>query len=245
MNKKEICKMLVRLVLVCLLVGGIILVGYLICKHFGLDDISKDQIQELVNKTGVFGPLVFIVISFLQVTIIPIPSTITIVAGSYLFGFWEGFIYSFIGIMLGSAFAFFLGRVIGRKFIDWIVGDSKVVEKYLNRLRGKEIVLLFFMFLLPFFPDDALCAIAGILPISYAGFFIMQLITRLIGISGNLLFLSGEVIPLEGWGLVLIILLSIMVIIAFIFSMKYSDKLNNELDKLTSKLTNVFKKKKI
>lgn len=245
MNKKEIWKMILRLILVILLVGIVILVGYLICRHFGLNDISKDEIQALVQKTGIFGPFVFIVISFLQVTIIPVPSTITIVAGSYLFGFWKGFIYSFIGIMLGSMFAFFLGRVIGRKFIDWIVGDRKVVEKYLNRLRGRENVLLFFMFLLPFFPDDALCSIAGLLPISYVAFFIMQIITRLIGISGNLLFLSGEVIPFKGWGLVLIIFLSVAAIIAFILSMKYSDKLNDKLDKLTCKLTNIFKKKKI
>ena len=64
------------------------------------------------------------------------------------------------------------------------------------------------MFLLPMFPDDILCSIAGIMPITYSVFIFMQLITRFTSIGGTLLFMSGEIIPYHGWGLVLIIFLN-------------------------------------
>ena len=44
------------------------------------------------------------------------------------------------------------------------------------------------MFLLPMFPDDILCSIAGIMPITYSVFIFMQLITRFTSIGGTLLF---------------------------------------------------------
>ena len=112
---------------------------------------------------------------------------------------------------------------------------------YLEKLKGKEVIVLFFMFLLPVFPDDLLCSVAGIMPtISYPVFIIMQLITRATSIFGTLLFMSGEYIPLYGWGLFIIIPLGIIAIIAFIYSMKNSDKIN---DKLISTIDKIFKKK--
>ena len=88
----------------------------------------------------------FVLITFLQVTIIPIPSPITVLVGNYLFGFWGSFIYSYIGMMVGSIFAFFLGRWFGRRFINWLVTDKEVVDNYLNKIKVKGNVLLFFMF---------------------------------------------------------------------------------------------------
>ena len=111
----------------------------------------------------------------------------------------------------------------------------------LNNLKGKEIVVLFFMFLLPFFPDDALCSIAGIMPISYPLFIAMQLITRSISILATLLFMSGEIIPYHGWGLVILIIIGIASIILFIIAYKNSEKINNALLKFSDKF---IKKKK-
>ena len=144
-------------------------------------------------------------------------------------------------MFIGGLLAFVLGRVIGRPFVNWVAGDKETVDYYLEKLKGKEVIVLFFMFLLPVFPDDLLCSVAGIMPtISYPVFIIMQLITRATSIFGTLLFMSGEYIPLYGWGLFIIIPLGIIAIIAFIYSMKNSDKIN---DKLISTIDKIFKKK--
>ena len=100
------------------------------------------------------------------------------------------------------------------------------------------------MFLLPLFPDDLLCAISGILPIGWGAFIIMQLFTRATSIGGTLLFMSGEVIPYEGWGLALIVFLLLLAGGAFILSLKYSDKIHSFLSKIADKLVSKKSDKK-
>ena len=244
-NKKfNWTKTILKLLISGFLLGIFLLLVYLLLHYLGYSDLSREALQEIIKKTGVYGKLIFIFITFLQVTFIPLPGAITILAGNYLFGFWLGFILSFIGMMIGSMVAFLLGRSIGRKFVYWAIGDKALVDFYLNKLKSKEIVLLFFMFLLPLFPDDALCLIAGITKIKTFVFTLIQLITRPISILGTLLFMSGEIIPYEGFGLLFIILIGITSIILFIFSYKYSERINSFLENLASKILHKFKWKK-
>ena len=194
-----------------------------------------------MNANGAHTPSLLISVWIFSSFKESIPGAVTIIAGNYLFGTWLSFLYSYIGMFLGALLAFFLGRKIGRPFVNWIVGDKETVDYYLKKLKGKETIILFFMFLLPMFPDDILCSIAGIMPITYSVFIFMQLITRFTSIGGTLLFMSGEIIPYHGWGLVLIIFLNILAIIAFILAMKRSEKIN---DYLISFVDKHFKKKR-
>ncbi len=242
--KKETKDTLVKLIISAAVIGGVLLAGYLLLDRFGLTDLSKEQIQDYIASTGAIAPLVFIFVSFLQVTFVPIPSTVTILAGSFLFGAPVSFIYSYIGIMLGALLAFALGRIIGRPYLVWVAGSQKTVDEWLTKLRGRENVFLFFAFLLPVFPDDLLCSVAGMLPVKFSTFTIMQLITRVTAIGATLIFMSGEIIPYEGWGLVVIAALIVIALLAFLFSMIYAEKLNDIFEKLVNRVSSVFKKSK-
>lgn len=218
-------KIIVKLLFSVLAIGLAMLAIYFLFKYFGWTDLSREQIQDYIASKGGWGPLIYVLLSFLQVTFIPIPAAITIIAGNYLFGPGMAFLYSYIGMIFGSAVAFALGKWLGRPFVNWVFGDKEAVENYLQKMKGKENVILFFMFLLPFFPDDALCSLAGILPISWFGFMMMQIVTRATSIGGTLLFMSGEVIPYRGWGIVVLILLGVLALIAFIICYKNAEKL--------------------
>lgn len=207
----------------------------------GWDDLTKEELQDFIRSTGVVAPLVYIAISFFQVTLIPIPGSVTVLAANYLFGPWLAFLYSYIGQLAGAMVAFWLGKIIGRRFANWIAGDKEEVDKLLQKLHGRENVVLFFMFLFPFFPDDVLCALAGILPITGQGFFFMQLITRATSTGATLLLMSGELIPFEDWGLIVLGAIVALGIIAFILCFKYSDKINAWADKILAK---IFKSRK-
>ncbi len=233
-RKKLIYKIIISII--CLILIALFLIY--IYKKIGLKDLTVDSLRNFIESKGIVAPLIFIIVTFAQVTLIPIPSTITVLTGNLLFGPWLSFLYSYIGMILGSLFAFFLGKKLGRKFINWIAGDIETVDKYLLKLKGKEKIVIFFMFLFPFFPDDLLCSIAGILPITFFEFSIMQLLTRFTSIGATLLFMSGEIIPYDGWGIVIIILFSILGIIAFIISMKKSEQINAFLKKLITKNKN-------
>ena len=238
MNKLDFKKSMLRLIVSCAIIAIFIFIGYFILDHFGIWDLSEKQIQQEIEKFGALGPLIFILVSFLQVTFIPIPGALTIIAGSYMFGPWLSYLYSFIGMFLGALFAFFLGRKIGRPFVDWIVGDKQTVDYYIKKLKGKEVIILFFMFVLPMFPDDILCSLAGILPISWSVFIFMQIVSRILAIGGTLFFMSGQIIPFDTWwGITIIVVLALISIILFIYAFKNSEKIN---DKLINFINKVF-----
>ena len=236
-------KSILRIGFSFLLILIIIVIAYLFFSAYGITRLTKKQIQEYVESTGAIAPLVFIAISFLQVTFVPIPGAVTILAGNFLFGPYLSFLYSYIGMIIGGILAFYLGRLIGRPFINWVAGGKEVADGWIKRLKGKETVFLFFAFLLPLFPDDLLCSIAGILPISFPLFLLMQLVTRATSILGTLIFMSGEVIPYNGVGWIFIGLITIISILAFILSMKYVDKINEVFDSFLCKITRKKKRK--
>ena len=234
-------KIIFRLLISALVIGCIIGALFLILKLTGITSLTQEQLQAYIEKSGAIAPLIYILISFLQVTFVPIPGAITIIAGNYVFGPWLAFIYSYVGMLIGAMFAFFLGRALGRPFVNWIVGSEEKVDKWLLRLKGRENVILFFMFLLPLFPDDIICSIAGLLTISYAGFFAMQVVTRASSVGLIIIFMSGEIIPYEGWGLFVLGGIGIICIVAFILSIKYSEKIN---DYFVEKVNRIFGRNK-
>ena len=231
-KKKFFCKIIISLLVITIVVVG----SYFVFKGLGLTNLTKEQLQEKVASTGAIAPLVFIAVSFLQVTFVPIPGVVTILAGNYLFGFWLSFLYSYIGMMIGGIVAWWLGRVLGRPYINWLAGSKKEANNWLARLKGRETVFLFFAFLLPFFPDDLLCSVAGILPIKFSTFLILQVITRATSIGSSLLFMSGEVIPFCGWGIWVLGISAIICGVIFIVAIKNADKLNKFFDKIIDKL---------
>ena len=147
-------------------------------------------------------------------------------------------------MMIGGIVAFYLGRLIGRPFVNWVAGGKDVADNWMKRLRGREKVFLFFAFLLPLFPDDLLCSIAGILSITFPEFFIMQIITRATSIAGTLIFMSGELIPYKGAGLIIIGVLFAICLVLLVLSLKYADKLNAFFDKFIEKITKKNKQSK-
>ena len=221
-------------------------IGYYVILKYDL--ISKfdssEKIEAFLSKYGAYAGLIFIVIQFLQVTLIPLPSAITTLAGVALFGFWPTFFYSVIGVMIGSMFAFFLGRKFGVKLIIWLFGKN-AYNKYVKFAQGKDKVVLTLMFLFPFFPDDLLCIIAGITDMTYWQFFIIMLITRPL----NILMMEGAFkgissIPLTGYGIPIWIALIALTLVVVALAFKFSGKIEKSLMSLFNKISSKFKKGK-
>ncbi len=238
-NEKTLIKTLFSILVIGLLLFGV----YYLYKYLGLDRFkNREEFQAYIASFGSIGPILFILSAFLQVSFIPLPGAIVIIGGTFLFGKWLSFLYSYIGMMLGSIVAFYLGRLLGKPFVNYLAGGEDKVDSILKKIKKKQNVVLFFMFLLPFFPDDLLCSICGILTMRFSSFLIMQIITRATSILATIFFMSGEFIPYSGWGIPVLILLGIMAIIAFILSYKYSEKIENAFMEILNRMH--FKKKK-
>ena len=126
--------------------------------------------------------------------------------------------------MAGSVVAFALGRWVGYKAVCWVVGKDDL-DKWLKKLKGKDYLLLSIMFLLPLFPDDVLCFIAGLSSMTWGYYLIMITVTRLISVSVT--SFSLQLIPFTTWwGIMIWVIIAVLVGFAFWFVCKYSNKID-------------------
>lgn len=160
---------------------------------------SRENLQAFVEQFDPYVPLVFFIVQTGQVIFAPIPGNVTALAGGAIFGLWEGFLISTAGLVLGSCIAFGLARYYGRPLVERFV-KPEIVDKYIDTIANRHFVLLFIIFLFPFFPDDALCLIAGISALPFHVFLILVLLGRPPGMFVSSLVGSGlAVIPWWGW----------------------------------------------
>ncbi|MBS1401101.1 MAG: TVP38/TMEM64 family protein [Clostridia bacterium] len=190
---------------------------------------NPDLYKEYLEKAGVWMPLLYIVLQYLQVVILPIPGVVSTLAGVALFGATKAMLCSLVGIILGSLTAFVIGRKVGYKAVAWMVGKEDL-DKWLKKVKGKDNFILTAMFILPLFPDDMLCFVAGLSSMTWQYFLIMIVISRLIGIAATCY--SIDFIPFNTWwGILIWIILIAVVIIAFVLLYKNLDAINSWFNK--------------
>ena len=222
LNKQAIYR-LIFCTLIFFLVSGAIY--FTICATGIINKIrSIDALREYISQFGSMAVLLYILFCFLQVVILPVPGSVTVAAGVALFGPLKCSIYSFIGITLGSITAFAIGRWVGEKAVRWIVGKD-TLDKWLEKLKGKDYLILSIMFLLPLFPDDVLCFVAGLSSMTWPYFLIMITITRATSILGTAY--SVGLIPFTTWwGILIWLAIGAVIVLAFWIVCKYSDKID-------------------
>ena len=160
--------------------------------------------SDLLINLGIFGPLIFILVQISQIIYPIIPLGLTNVIGDLIFGHAWGFLFNCIGMLIGSSINFFLGRRFGEGFLLAFINDE-TYQKYKERInRGNGLKkLLIIGFILPLFPDDLFCIIAGMSKITYKEFFKLILFYRPISLF-VFTFMSSNIIQffadlLFGW----------------------------------------------
>ncbi|MEA4934503.1 MAG: TVP38/TMEM64 family protein [Lawsonibacter sp.] len=181
---------------------------------------SLDALRAYIDGSAPYSQLVFFLVQFLSVVLAPIPSNLSAAAGGMLFGTWPAFSLTFVAVMGGSLLVFWLARTLGQSFSDRFV-SRRLSAKYQDAIRSKTSIFLVLAFLLPYFPDDILCFLAGLTNLSFRRFAVITLLTR----PWGLLFasaLGGASFSLPLWGLILIGLCGAAL---FALGLKYGDRL--------------------
>lgn len=144
---------------------------------------DPDRMQALLEQMGALAPIAFIVIQIIQVIIPIIPGGVSSGIGIMVFGPVTGFIYNYIGLLIGSYIAFKIVKIYGKDFILKIT-DQKTYDKYIGWLnKGKKFERLFALaILLPGFPDDLLCMIAGLTHMSTKKFMMINILCKPAGL---------------------------------------------------------------
>jgi uncharacterized membrane protein YdjX (TVP38/TMEM64 family) len=125
------------------------------------DLLAELPLREILRTAGPVGPLLFVGLQAVQVVFAPIPGQLLAGVGGYVFGAPLGTLYSMAGVCLGSYIVFSLAREYGDGLVERLLdAETKATFERFGEENG--VVTLAVFFLLPTFPDDALCAIAGL-----------------------------------------------------------------------------------
>ncbi len=139
---------------------------------------SPEVLVDRIKKYGIIGPIIFLLLQIVQVVFPVIPGGASCLVGPLAFGPIEGFIYNYLGLTLGSVFAYMLSRNFGLPLIKKLFKEE-TINKYLKYIRIKKFEAIFFWgILLPGAPDDLLCYIAGISNLTFRKFLIIILVGK-------------------------------------------------------------------
>lgn len=139
--------MIKALMLVAFIVGAIVLVKYTPVRGY----LNREALGNFLESAGVWAPLVFVFIYAAGVCLF-VPGTLLTGLGAAIFGPYKGFVYVWLGAMIGASAAFFIGRFLGREFAASLVGNR--LKKYDDAIErnGFATVLYLRLVYFPFTP---------------------------------------------------------------------------------------------
>jgi len=115
------------------------------------DLLTRDVLGNFLETAGIWAPLTFILIYTVGVCLF-VPGTLLTVLGAAIFGPYWGFLYVWIGAMVGASLAFWIGRTLGRDFAASLIGEG--LKKYDDAIErnGFATVLYLRLVYFPFTP---------------------------------------------------------------------------------------------
>lgn len=93
--------------------------------HIGTDPAAW---RVWIERAGPFGPLLFFGLNIIQIVVAPIPGYPVQVLGGVLFGLIPGSIYTVGGMVAGGTLAAWLGRWLGRPWLERQFGPETLTE---------------------------------------------------------------------------------------------------------------------
>lgn len=124
--------------------------------------------MDYANYTDVFlkyveqiGPAAGIILPVIEAFFPVLPLVGFVIINVAVFGFFMGYLYSWIGNCLGSFLLFMLIRKIGGKKIENKIEKSKY-KGTLEKIRRKNLTVLFFLYCFPFTPSFLISGTAAL-----------------------------------------------------------------------------------
>lgn len=139
--------MMKALVFVVFIIAAVYIIRFTPVKEF----FTQTALSHLLETEGIWAPLLFIFVYAVGVCLF-VPGTLLTALGAAIFGSYWGFLYVWIGAMVGSSAAFWIGRSLGREFAASVIGDR--LRKYDDAVErnGFATVLYLRLVYFPFTP---------------------------------------------------------------------------------------------
>ncbi len=118
-----------------LIIGGLGFLALLTLLYLLVYSIGDDELKLLVERAGVWAPLVYIAIKALTFTFAPLSAGPIQFASGILFGVIPGTLYSVLGEVIGGSVNVLIARLLGRRIVKRFVGDAamKRIDEFYER----------------------------------------------------------------------------------------------------------------
>jgi len=172
---------------------------------------DREALAESLRSIGIWGPVALFALLILQVFLAFIPGQALMIACGYLYGFWGGLLLTWASLFVGGQAAFWLARRYGRPFAERYV-SPQVLSKWDKAARGQKVPFYVAALVLPIFPNDAMCYVAGLGKISSRNFLLANMFGRGIAcLLASIVGAYGAQIPTPVWILAAVLIVGICI----------------------------------
>jgi uncharacterized membrane protein YdjX (TVP38/TMEM64 family) len=143
-RRKAVLKAAVLVLFIAVAIG--------LVRFTGLRDyLTAEGLGRFLAGAGLWAPVVYMTVYAVGVCLF-VPGSILTGLGAVIFGAYWGFVYVWIGAMIGASAAFMIGRTLGREFAAALIGDR--LRKYDEAIErnGFAAVLYLRLVYFPFTP---------------------------------------------------------------------------------------------
>jgi uncharacterized membrane protein YdjX (TVP38/TMEM64 family) len=155
--------MIKALVFVVFIVAAIYIIRFTPVKTF----LTQTALSHFLERAGMWAPLFFVLVYTLGVCLF-VPGSLLTVLGAAIFGAYWGFLYVWIGAMIGSSAAFWIGRTLGREFAASMIGDR--LRKYDDAIERNGFATVLYLRLV-YFPFTAMNFGMGLTKVRFWDYF--------------------------------------------------------------------------
>jgi len=155
--------LLKALLLVVFIIAAIYLVRFTPVKDF----LTREALGGFLEAAGFWAPLIFMVVYALGICLF-VPGTLITALGAAIFGAYLGFLYVWIGAMIGASAAFWIGRTLGREFAASLIADR--LKKYDDAIERNGFATVLYLRLV-YFPFTAMNFGMGLTRVRFRDYF--------------------------------------------------------------------------
>ena len=161
---KEKLKKYLKILIVLLVVAAISVGLYFLLRAFGLTDVAK--LKDFLKSVGPWAVIVYIllrVFATIFLSFVPACRMVFDLLSIATFDYYPPivvFLICFASVVITSVCMDLIGRFGGNKAIIKILGKEDY-EEAIDLVQEKGLVYVPVMYLLPIFPDDAICMVSG------------------------------------------------------------------------------------
>lgn len=172
------------------------------------------RLRDFVQGFGPWAPLAMIGVQVSQVLVAPVPGQVVGVAAGLSFGVVWGTTLVMVGAGIGTFLGIFIAKRYGRPAVERFV-EEETLDRFDGLAEEYGMVPFALLILLPGFPDDAICLIAGLSELDFKWLVIWGTVLRLPGFLA--LAMTGDTLAVHGvkWFLVAVAILAAVSLVLF------------------------------